>query len=298
MSKYLERLDKINKLTKSNKLRRFSTRPYRYIKGQLIRLISSRNKMSYVAQSTTFFDRDMKLLLPAGLDIYIFGTKTHSSEIRLAKYLLNHLNSHSTFIDVGAHYGYYSLLANAMSCAAIYSFEASKNTYQILKKNVVKYDDILTYNIAICDSEKEVKFYEFPTLFSENNTANIDQFKSTDWIQSNKPQIITVKGMSLDMFFQQNDIIPDFIKIDVEGGEFDTIKGLYSTLQKYSPTLSMEFIFENKSYSLEAYNYLTSFNYIPFLILDEGQLEEILDINSLGNNIHLESENIIFKKRE
>lgn len=62
----------------------------------------------------TFFGIRMKTLLPSGTDIRLHAIKAHDSEIRYAKFMVRHLGKGETYIDVGAHYGYYSLLSIAL----------------------------------------------------------------------------------------------------------------------------------------------------------------------------------------
>jgi FkbM family methyltransferase len=294
MNERLQDLEHIQQLTKSNKLTRIISRPLKYLKGHALKQISQRTKKGYSVKIQTFFKTQMQLLLPSGLDIYLFGAKTHDSEIRLTKYLIKHLNKDSIFFDVGAHFGYFSLLAEACGCTSIYAFEASKNNFAILQENT-KNKKIHIQNTAIYSGNGEIEFYEFPTLYAENNTVKLEQFKSSDWISANQPTPLKVNGITLDSFIKEHGIVPDIIKLDVEGAELEVLKGLKESFGKYSMTICLEYIIDknmNSSHQ-EAYFFLIANGFQPFLILDNGMLKAISDLSTLNNESKVVSENLI-----
>ena len=134
----LENLSRVTKLATASKWTRLLAHPLKYAHAILHRkLIYATNKKSKEVKTSTFFGKEMTLLLPASTDIYLTGGKSHSSEIRLAKFLINNLVAEDCFIDVGAHYGYFTLLAATLvkDKGQVLAFEASKNTFAILHKN-------------------------------------------------------------------------------------------------------------------------------------------------------------------
>lgn len=77
----------------------------------------------------------MNIALPASTDIYLTGGKSHDSEIRLAKFLIKNLNQGDNFVDIGAHYGYFTLLgAHLVGKGGRVFFEPGKSTYSLLEK--------------------------------------------------------------------------------------------------------------------------------------------------------------------
>ncbi len=299
IQQYSADLERIIQKTGSNKLVRVLSRPTKYLKGHGIKRLSQLNKKGYILKTKTFFDCPMQLLLPSGLDIYLYGAKTHDSEVRLTKFLINNLNSETIFFDVGAHFGYFSLLAAACNCASIYAFEASKNNFDLLQKNTAKINNIHLNYAAIYSSNGIIEFYEFPTLYAENNTTNMEQFKATSWISKNAPIQRKVNSFTLDSFIAHHQIIPSIVKIDVEGAELEVLKGLEDSLRKYPLTISLEYIFGSDGDSIynKAYRYLIELGYEAHMIGQNGNLESIDDFNeSKKELIHL-SENLIFKPK-
>ena len=54
-----------------------------------------------------------------------------------------------------------------------------------------------------------------------------------------KKEIVNV--ISLDSFVYKNKLKPNFIKMDIEGSEYDAFLGMKKTIKKYSPLLIFEF---------------------------------------------------------
>ena len=297
----ISRLDKLEKFASASKGIRLLAKPYKYINSVLFReLIYKRRRQEKEVTSTTFFDAKMHLLLPSSTDIYLTGGKSHNSEIRLTRFLLNNVKEGNVFIDIGAHYGYYSLLASKLvnEEGKVYSFEASINNYQILKKNTENSNNIEIYNYAVSDEETMVVFYEFPNLFSEYNSLLIDQFRSESWFKEFKPQEIKVKSVILDNYFEDHKIKSNFIKIDVEGAEFKVINGLSKHLTLYNPKVIMEYLSSPRGNieHLKAEKTLRSIGYLPYFINSGGALQELNSIVGYLESHNLDSDNIVFKR--
>ena len=112
----VDKIEKVEQVLKRSQLGRLIYSPMRYLKGHLhLRLFYARNGKEMPVRINILTGHKMKLLLPAGMDIYLFGCKTHASEIRLSKFLCKNLLPGQVFYDVGAHFGFYSLLAAALA---------------------------------------------------------------------------------------------------------------------------------------------------------------------------------------
>ena len=74
---------------------------------------------------------------------------------------LNYIKEDSTVVDVGANYGYYSLLAATKNkSGVVYSFEPVKENFDVLNKNIKENDflNVKTFNLAISDDSGEKNF--------------------------------------------------------------------------------------------------------------------------------------------
>lgn len=142
------------------------------------------------------------------------------------------------FFDIGAHIGIVSLpLSKTIKCdGMVYSFEASpKNLYY------------LNYHIKI-NNITNIKTVN--NLVSSDNNFNYSFFESNG--PSGMNSIIPIEGKSIikerkvrsitiDKFCSINKLVPDVIKVDIEGGEIDMLLGSKQVIKKYKPIIFLSF---------------------------------------------------------
>lgn len=297
----LQKLSSVEQLAKASKFARMLFNPLKYAHAILYRkLIYINTKKSKEVKAVTFFGKKMSLLLPASTDIYLTGGKSHDSEIRLAKFLLHNLGEGDCFVDVGAHYGYFTLLAATIvkKTGQVIAFEAAQNTFIILKKNTQRLTNTRATNKAVSDENGCISFYEFPNLYSEYNSIDLQQFEKTDWIATATPKINTVDTIQLASFLVEEQVVPKIIKIDVEGAEFKVISGLQEHLVAQAPLIAMEYV--SKARQNEAHQQaaalLAEFGYKSYIIDENGSLVLCVNIDAHLAQQQLESDNIVFKK--
>ncbi len=296
----IHKIQEVEKIAGSSKFKKLLLLRSKYLEAlfysKVVYRITKRHKK---IESLTFFNKPIKVLLPSGMDIYLSGGKTHDSELRLAKYLIINLKLNSCFIDVGAHFGYFTLLASELvgESGEVFSFEPS-GIFSLLKENAGNSTNIKLFKQAVSNENSELSFYEFPTLYSEYNTLSVDQFQNEKWIQKNKPAQITVHSTTLDAFIEEQKILPSMIKIDVEGAELNVITGAFKTLQHSSPILIMEFIHHKRvgDNYINANQLMLNNGYQSHLILNDGTLKPVSEVDEYLNKNNLESENIVYLK--
>ena len=276
--------------------------PYRYLSAILFKeVIYPKRKTPREVTSELFFELSMKLLLPSSTDIYITGGKSHKSEIRLAKFLIKNLNAGDVIIDVGAHYGYFTLLGSVLvgNSGKVLSFEAAPKTFKILNENTRDRKNVSAHNLAVSDQNLEaLKLYEFPNMFSEYNTSSVEQFESESWYSDYKPVEIEIESIILDDFLNKNNIHPKLFKIDVEGAEYKVISGMDNFLRDNSPILVMEYLSNDRGNEahIKAEKNLLEFGYFTFIIDQNGEAISLDNISDYLNKNNLESDNIVFMK--
>lgn len=285
----------------ASKFGRFIMRPMRYLEAILYReLIYSRNKKEKEVIAETFFGVPMHIFLPSSTDIYLTGGKSHDSEIRLARFLMSQLHSGYIFLDIGAHYGYFSLLAAQLvgDAGQVYSFEASPKTFRLLEQNTADYAQMHSYNLAVSDTSGDMVFYEFPNLYSEYNSMEIEQYMEEPWYKASPPEEIHVESIVMDDFLEERNLVPNLIKIDVEGAEYHVIKGMQRTLEAHAPVVVMEYLSDDRSNvgHKKAEQFLQSIGYRSFFIQPDGSLETIRSISDYLESKGLESDNIVFTR--
>ena len=149
-----------------------------------------------------------------------------------------------TMIDIGANVGTYSIASVSAGADKIYAIEPGKYfknlKYNIKLNNLEK--KITAYDFGISDFEGQMKWYE-----ELNNLGNAHllrdkrdlNFLKTKTVLSNNFK--TVKVQTLKSFITENNINKiDLIKIDVEGMEWDILKGNEDIIEKYEPIFLIE----------------------------------------------------------
>jgi FkbM family methyltransferase len=257
-------------------------------------------KRGVFADAKTFFGIHFRTLLPSGTDILLNGIKSHDSEIRLTKYLTRHLLEGDTFIDVGAHYGYYALLASVMTGRSghVYAIEASAQSFAILRVNTHTHPNILIYHNAAGDEPGEVVFYEYPGPLAEYNTIVKGAYDDKPWLKKVKQIINRVQMVVLDDLITANQIRKAIIKIDVEGGELSVIKGLASSLDQNDLTIVMEYLISEDLSSPHhlAVGMLIEHGYQAHAIDREGNLVKVVVIDQYIKDAGLDSDNLVFTR--
>ncbi len=160
------------------------------------------------------------------------------------KLMIRLLRPGATFIDVGAHIGYYSLLAaSIVGCKGrVFSFEPSPNNFRLLKGNVRMngYSEIIAVeNLAVSTQNERLSLY-----LSEYNTGDHRVYATTEAddiifnASKRRKAFVTVPSIRLDDYLPKHGILRiDAIKIDVQGAELSVLLGLKETLRRSARVL-------------------------------------------------------------
>ena len=133
-------------------------------------------------------------------------------------------------IDVGAHKGEFLNSVLKLNCKKIYCFEPQKEIFKTLHKNYKNNKKVELFNLGLSDKNAKLKFYinklTSTSTFSKSKKTFFRKFKNLI-LNSDKNYLKSyyVKTKKLDQFFiskKKNNI---FLKIDVEGFEFNVLKG-------------------------------------------------------------------------
>ena len=161
--------------------------------------------------------------------------------------------------DIGANVGEWSL-ANKHNFDKIIAVEASSHTFRKLSRQTRFIKNIESVNKAVTDAKGIIDFFHAKhNLFSTTNN---------NWLNNKDMRFyglqyttITAQCISIDELIQLYGI-PSLIKIDVEGGEFNTIKSLTSKVD----TLCFEWTSEAESITHNCLDYLETIGFTEFFI--------------------------------
>lgn len=293
-----KKISTISSLAQGSKLQRLLHTPAKYIYGQLFsKILYPQQGKGKLLPTATFFGTEMQVVLPAGMDIYLLGAKTHDSEIRLTKFLLKRLQKGDHFIDIGAHFGFYSLLGQHLvgQNGKVLSIEAASKIYEVLRQNTEHKSNLETVHCALTNEDTTVDFYEFPILYSEYNTLEPEQYQHADWFKNIKPEKTSVKGKCLDDLVEARRLKPKVIKMDVEGAELQVMQGMKQILQMQSPMIAMEYLTTERHNAAHraAIKLARSLGYQSFLIDTRGDLVKVDNITAEILAQGLDSDNVV-----
>ena len=190
-------------------------------------------------------------------EIY-FSKHDHYQEAQRNRALAQ-VNKWNLAIDIGANIGLWSKDLTNFFLKTI-CFEPNKNCIKFLKKNII-IEKAIIYNYALGSKNEDKELF---TPINSGGSSFIDSTKigfNSDgqkiygkWPQRTKKQLVKVKKLDE---FNFNEI--DFIKIDVQGYEYQVIKGAKKTLEINSPIICLEEIDPKNS---KAIKFLESLNYV------------------------------------
>ncbi len=168
-------------------------------------------------------------------------------EIQITECIANHVARGMNVIDLGASYGYYTLLMAGLighESGHVYSFEANPFVYDMLadtiEVNPIK-SRVKATNVAITD-QNSPDFMSFNYRIDSTMNGHLDICKS----KSEREQSITVNTNCLDNMIPTGTTI-DFIKVDIEGAEYMFWKGSQRTREE-SPHLKILLEFNANRY--------------------------------------------------
>lgn len=153
--------------------------------------------------------------------VYFFGI----TEPNLARWLERALRPGDTFIDVGAHVGYHTLLASQLvgNTGRVVAIEASPSTFFALQKNLAlnQIQNVRAINIAASDHKGSVNIYRGPDHDLGSSTIYAEVQKKGSSLEAEVPMAPLVEILTPDELKQAR-----IIKIDVEGAEEAVLRGL------------------------------------------------------------------------
>lgn len=159
--------------------------------------------------------------------IYFF----HNYEPNLTQFVIGAVRPGSTFLDLGANIGYFSLLASRVvgPTGKVISIEASPSTFRTLTTNLNRNQcaNVQARNVAVTGEPMKV---EIRSVEEGNIGANIITAAASD-------NGIQVDGLPLMTILGSDAGNVKFIKIDIEGSEGPVLEDILENLDQFPPDL-------------------------------------------------------------
>lgn len=220
-------LDRAVRREQSLRLVRWARSPMK-----LVRL--KRATGSKAMRARLFWGETMFVTPPEPLSTRLFLYGFH--EVGMTRFVLDTVRPGMTVLDVGAHYGYYTMLASHLvgPRGGVHSFEPVPSTFKILALNTRTKRNVTANDIAAWHCETELEVQEFGVQRSMFSSV----FPRRGWEEIGSA--IRVPAIPLDTYVTDRGLAPGFIKIDAESAEPHVIEGLANTLERHRPVLTLE----------------------------------------------------------
>lgn len=177
------------------------------------------------------------------------------------------LKQGDVFFDVGANMGGLTTAASRLvgPKGIVCSFEASARIMKMLHNNIFRQNlnnITLNHRAVYTNSETDIKIFHGShlndSLYPESN-----EFTKYD----------IIKSISLDDYCNSTGLIPNLIKMDIEGAEFDALIGFQNNLKKHKPSL----ILEQTTNDSRCLDFLKKLNYVAFDLNTYKQINSFTD---------------------
>ena len=154
--------------------------------------------------------------------------------------LAEHLRPGDCFYDVGAHIGFYSLIAARVTGQGgrVITFEPDPENAETIQENAARnrFAHVEVFCKAVSDSDGTVRFYQ-PVHDDFSRMSGMMIVEDLPGIRPS--EVHPCPAVSLDTFCSAHRE-PDLLKIDVEGAEVQVLEGAKRLLARKKPTLIIE----------------------------------------------------------
>ena len=153
-------------------------------------------------------------------DNILWKKEWESSKLKIFQ---KYIKSGDIVADIGANIGYYTLLfSRIVNDGKVYAFEPETANFDLLNRNIEEnnIENVNTSKLAISDKPKNVKLYFGEKTHGGGSIIGYQKEYGSEIINTT----------TLDDFFKGKNI--DFLKLDVEGSEFNILKSGKETLKK------------------------------------------------------------------
>jgi FkbM family methyltransferase len=204
------------------------------------------------------------------------------------KVFMKTLHPGDVVIDIGAHIGYYTLIAAKIvgNAGKVFAFEPNERNFKLLQKNVKEngYKNVVLINKAVTKKSGSIKLY-----INNQNTGDHRIYDSQD-----NRKAVTVQTISLNDFFKNKNNLPfmkkvSLIKMDIQGSEVEALKGGLDLLKNNS---QIKLITEFWPFGMN----LNKTSAKEFLNLLETYKFKFYEINEKNNTLKLTQSQDVLKK--
>lgn len=175
-------------------------------------------------------------------------------ERTMVKKMRSIVKPNDTVIDCGANIGLHSFELSKLvgEGGDVYAFEAIPPIFDCLNRTVDEKEllNITTNNYGLYSEDG------MDLIFKSDLSGRSGMYRKGKVFE----HTFTVKSITLDTYFKDYHRPIKFIKIDVEGAEFEVLKGATDLINKHKPSIIVE-VWKSPKKIEELHKWLTQMNY-------------------------------------
>ncbi len=224
--------------------------------------------LSLARKARTFWGGTMSTILPeiVSQDIWRYGF--FDREVCL--FMLKTLQPGHTFIDIGAHFGFFTLMGSYLVGpeGSVTAIEAMPSIYDQLLKNISEHAphaNAQAYNFAAYSEPRAIVFYDYGVRYSAFSSAF--GFRDQPLGIETKHEVV-VQARPADELLLGGDLERvDLVKIDAESSELHVLEGMKHTIETFWPKIILElgdFGISGVPASIELVIWLEKLGYVPY----------------------------------
>ena len=195
-----------------------------------------------------YFSSKHQLYFPKEEDTTDIAPERILTEIPFLEEVLQYVRGRTSCVQAGGHVGIFPLRL-AQEFQTVYTFEPDKENYRCIVENVKEYQNIIHHNVGLSDKEATVKFLIDKTPDGKDNSGSYFVEDGDYNLPSFEAYVIPLDSSGIDYV--------DFIQLDVEGHEYEVLKGGEKLIKTCRPIIQ----FEANIYSKKPIALLESWGY-------------------------------------
>jgi len=258
-----------------------------YLKYQSIRLQNRKNR-DFIIKINNLYNMYLDL-----------SDEGLSSDLALSKerewfttdYIQKIVTEDMNIIDIGANVGYYALLESQLTPKGhVYAIEPVPVNYNMLTKNITLNNctNVSTFDFAIGNTNKSSDMY----VYEKHNWSSLIQNPQGKVVEKIQVPVITLDKF-VESYVTEKTEKPLLIRMDVEGSEYDILKGsskIFQTIRPLIIGIEMHPHLMSKEKALECIKIMKENQFTIKTILrdpDRAEFKIIRQLNKLKNILDL-----------
>ncbi len=205
-------------------------------------------------------------------------------------FLEQQCNANNIVLDIGAHIGLFSIVAAQIvgSGGKVYAFEPTPKTNALLNKtvNINKQQQVIEIRTEAMGAQPGKTVFFISDREGDNGNSLVS------YKEDRKINGIDITVQSIDNFVKEKKLQKiNFIKIDVEGAEFDVLHGAVETFNKFKPacilSIHPDAIAVKGDKLADIYDFIKKINYYFFSKENTEFSKEKFCANTILIDLHL-----------